>query len=156
MSLSARVADARMDPWCLVLLTTGEAILFGFADQHPTTGGLSWMCSSPVRKIDLVAGRARTESGRLYLLGQRMGQEAIPAEGQEAWLAYDLLVGGDAENEDAVPRISADRNMDGEWLTACKMARHLGLTPPDRVPAQVSEFLMRHMRAYIALRGKYA
>ena len=156
MNLAASVPDARVDPWCLVLLTTGEEILFGFASQHPTTGGLSWMCSSPVRKIDFIARKARTESGRLYSLGRRIGQEAIPAEGQEAWLAYDLLVSGDAEDEDAVPRISADRKMDGAWLTACKMARNLGVTPPARVPAQISGFLMGHSPAYLAMRARRA
>jgi hypothetical protein len=38
-------------------------------------------------------------------------------------------------------------------LTACKMARHLGLTASSRVPGDVEVFLARNMEAYMLRRG---
>lgn len=156
MSIAASVPTICMDPWCLVLLTTGEEILFGYANRHPLTGGLSWMCSSPVDEFDCVGGRVRTRSGRIYSLGRRIYQSDIPSEGKEAYLAYELLLGDEVKGENALPRPDSDRGMARMWVITCKMARHLGLPPPDLVPAEISEFLVRHRRAYIALRAKHA
>ena len=89
-------ADAYMDPWCVVSVITGERLLFGFAVRHPATGGLSWVRSTPIRHLDEVTGCAITESGRPYALGRRIEPEKVPLEGEEAWLAFDLLIGADA------------------------------------------------------------
>ena len=77
----------------------------------------------------------------------------VPGEGEEAWLAFDLLVGADAEYHQAVPPISVDRANDVRWLTACKVARHLGLCMPDRTPAIVEAFLEQHVGSYLRRRA---
>jgi hypothetical protein len=74
-------------------------------------------------------------------------------EGEEAWLAYDLLLSADAADPDAVPPISADPGCDSEWVTACKIARHLGVIPPARAPATVRTFLNEHLAAYVERRA---
>jgi hypothetical protein len=48
-----------------------------------------------------------------------------------------------------VPPISADPRRDIRWITACKVARHLGLTAPSRAPGDVP-FLVRNLDAYAA------
>jgi hypothetical protein len=141
-----------MDPWCAVPLIGGERVLFGFAVWHPNTGGLSWVCSTPIRKLDAESGQATTASGRHYRLGRRIQPEDVPNEGQEAWIAFDLLIGADAADGDALPRISADPAGDTQWVTACKMARHLGLTAPSRAPTDVEAFLVQNMGAYMRRR----
>jgi hypothetical protein len=144
--------DAQMDPWSIVPLVTGDRILFGFAVQHSRTGGLSWVRSTPIRYLDELVGRATTASGRRYKLGRRIELESIPNEGVEAWLAFDLLIGPDAEDGDAVLPVSVDRHQDAVWLAACKIARHLGVSAPDRAPAVVEEFVRTHIEPYFALR----
>jgi hypothetical protein len=142
------MSTARMDPWCPVPLIGGARVLFGFAVWHPNTGGLSWVCSTPIRKLDAASGQATTASGRRYTLGRQIQPEDVPGEGEEAWIAFDLLIGADAADGDAVPPISADPGRDTRWVTACKVARHLGLGAPRRAPADVDGFLRRNMDAY--------
>jgi hypothetical protein len=144
--------DAHMDPWCLVPLATGGEILFGFAVHHPTTRGLSWVRSTPVLALDEATGRATTMSGRRYGLGRRIEPAGISLEGEEAWLAFDLLIGDDAANDVAVPPISTDRKSDVIWLAACKMARHLGIAGPGRAPDAVQAFVVQNIEAYRQLR----
>jgi hypothetical protein len=138
-----------MDPWCDVELVSGERILFGFAPWHPNTGGLSWITSTPLREFDAKNGAAATASGRHYELGRRIGLGDIPGEGEEAWISFELMIGGDAEDDEAVPPISADPARDRMWVTACKMARHLGLSPPGRAPSQVEAFHAENVDAYM-------
>ena len=144
--------DAHMDPWCVVPLGDGAEVLFGFAVRHPGTGGLSWVRSTPVRELDEASRRATTASGRRYELGRRIELEDVPGEGDEAWLAFDLLIGLDAADGDAVPSTSADPPRDTRWVAACKIARHLGIEAPGRAPAAVEAFLALNMIAYIARR----
>ena len=145
--------DATLDPWCVVPTVTGERLLFGYAVSHPKTGGLSWMCSSPVQQLDETGKRAVTASGRHYALGRPIEPADIVAEGEEAWLAFDLLIGSAARDAAAVPSISTDRRQDGKWLTACKVARHLGSAAPARTPLAVQAFLRRHGQTYLKLRS---
>ena len=152
MTSSEKTVDAYMDPWCVVPLITGDHILFGFAIEHAATGGLSWVRSTPIRYLNEDAGRATTASGRHYKLGRRIDPEGIPMEGDEAWLAYDLLISPDAD-DDVVPPLSADSQRDAEWIAACKMARHLRVTLPVRAPVAVQEFMRLHTEAYLALRA---
>ncbi len=148
-SVSAPVGpSAAMDPWCLVPLTTGGQVLLGYATQHASTGGLSWVRSTPVVDVDEVAGRARTASGRTYRLGRRIEPADLPAEGEEAWLAYDTLVRCDAADHRTVPPLSTDRHRDSLWLGALKMARHLGIAAPERSLAVVEDFIRRNIDAY--------
>jgi hypothetical protein len=142
-----------MDPWCAVPLIGGERVLFGFAVWHPNTGGLSWVCSTPIREFDAASSQATTASGRHYMLGRRIQPEDVPDEGEEAWISFDLLIGADAADGDAVPPISADPARDARWITACKVARHLGLTAPSRAPTDVEAFLVRNMGAYALRRA---
>jgi len=84
--------------------------------------------------------RRPRRAGRHYKLGRRIQPEDVPGEGEEAWISFDLLIGADAADGDAVPPISADPGRDARWVTACKMARHLDLTAPSHAPADVEAF----------------
>ena len=88
--------DAEIDPWCLVPLLTGGQVLFGYARIHAGTGGLSWLRSTPVVDLDEAACRARTMSGRTYRLGRQFEPAAISGEGEEAAVAFEILIGRDA------------------------------------------------------------
>jgi hypothetical protein len=90
--------------------------------------------STPIRELDAESGQATTASGRHYRLGRRIQPDDVPHEGDEARIAFDLLIGNAADG-DAVPPISADPRRDVRWVTACKMARHLGLVALSRAPA---------------------
>lgn len=138
--------DAVLDPWCEVPLHWGARILFGFALWHPTTGGLGWTMSTPIMELDETAGRAKTLSGRRYSLGRRIEPEDIPDEGEEAWLAFDLLLGSDTD--ELVPPISAEPGLEQRWVTACKMSRHLKVPAPGRSPRAVDAFVERHGANY--------
>jgi hypothetical protein len=144
--------EAAIDPLCVVPVIGGELVLFGFVLRHPVLGGLSWARSSPIVAFHEAEARAATESGRRYVLGRRIEPWQVPQEGEEAWLAYDLLVAPVAVDAEAVPPISADPGRDTLWLTACKMARHLGVHAPSRAPAEVTQFLSAHKLSYQALR----
>jgi hypothetical protein len=154
MMAQSRGAAARMDPWCMVRLDPQTRILFGYAAYHPRTLGLSWMHSTPVRHYSESGRIAYTESGRVYSLGRRFLPQELPAEGIEAQLAYELLIGRAAE--EPVLAVEVNPMIDGLWLTACKMARHLKMSLPERVPDQIIEFLNRNGAAYAALRRKAA
>ena len=145
--------DAHLDPWCAVRLIGGDEILFGFALVHPTTGGLGWLTSTAISSLDRKRRRAVTASGRRYRLGRRIEPEDIPGEGDEAWMAFDLLVNPDAEDTEAVPPISADPPADMRWVAARKMARHLGLAVPGRAPKEVEAFISEHLHVYLRRRA---
>jgi hypothetical protein len=152
MTLADESPTARMDPWCIVPLWNGTDVLFGYAVRHPTTGGLSWVSSTEIEELDAAAGRARTRSGRLYELGRRIELQDIPEEGEEPWVAFELLLGHDVDDPEAVPPRVADPAADAEWVAACKAARHLAVAPPRRIPKEVTEFLDRHLAAYLRMR----
>ncbi len=137
-------AAAGLDPW-LVLELGGEEVLFGYAARHPCTGGLGWVRSSPVVELDEEAGRARTESGRVYALGRRTAVEELDEEGRTA---LRLLA---AESLGAEP-LPGDAD-DARWVSARKWARHLGAAAPPRDRAAVARFLHRHEERYLALRA---
>ena len=153
MSSIDSLADAYMNPWCVVRIITGDRLLFGFAVHHSGTGGLSWVRSTPIRHLDEVTACAITASGRRYALGRRIGSEDVPREGVEAWLAFDLLIGPIASDAAAVPSISVDRLHDAEWIAACKFARHLSVAAPDRAPARVADFMRRYIADYFTRRA---
>lgn len=148
------VADARLDPWCLVPLEGDIEVLFGYGIRHPVLVGLSWMTTSPVVELDAKAGRALTKSGRSYELGRQVLLADVPREGEEAWVALDLMLGSSLDDREAVPPRVADLEGDRNWLAACKAARHLGLPTPGRTPWEVEEFLGLHLAAYLKLRGR--
>lgn len=145
--------DACLDPWCAVPLASGREVLFGFATRHPATGGLSWTRSSAIRRLNAARHRAVTASGRRYELGRRIELPDILEEGEEAWVAFDLLIGSDAADDGVVPPISADAGADMRWVAACKAARHLGVAAPGRAPRQVAAFLRQNSAKYLALRS---
>lgn len=144
-------ADAKLDPWVVVPLEDDVRVLFGYALFHPVTGGLSWLRTSPVRELNAQLGRAETESGRRYDLGQAVNIDRVPSLGEEAWMAFDVLLGVETDWE-LVPRISADPDRDGVWVASQKAARHLGVAPPSRVPEEVDQFVKRYQWAYQRLR----
>lgn len=109
-------ADAVLDPWCEVPLSAGTSVLFGFALRHPTTSGLGWLASTEIVALNHATSRARTRSGRRYGLGRRIELHDIPAEGEEPWVAYQLLLGQDAPDWDVVPPCVADAAADRNWL----------------------------------------
>jgi hypothetical protein len=83
----------------------------GWRRSHRTQGGGSGF-TTPIRQLDAASSQATTASGRRYTLGRRIQLEDVPGEGEEAWIAFDLLIGADAADGDAVPPISADPGRD--------------------------------------------
>ncbi len=138
--------DAHLDPWCVVPLETGERVLYGYALHHEVTGGLAWLSSSELLELDAAAGRAGTRSGRRYRLGRRFAAIDVGGEGEEARLAFQLLVGID--HEDADELVEVDRR----WLMSLKAARHLGVEPPIRTDAATRAFFRERAAAYFAMR----
>jgi hypothetical protein len=144
----ALTADALLDPWCEVPMETGGTILFGYAVYHSETGGLAWLSSSSVVDLDEAAGCARTLSGRRYQLGRAFDPLDVGAEGEEARLAFQLLIGVEYEELDELVEV------DRRWLMAMKAARHLQVAPPIRTDAATRSFFDKHMEAYFALRQR--
>ncbi len=114
---------ARLDPW-LLAEPGGVTILFGYCRWHEKLGGLSWLVSSPVLELDTSRLRARTLSGRIYALGQRIAADDLPDD--EALLAHRLLTGHRTWRKDRVPLA------DLSWLSALKVSRWLGVEAPAR------------------------
>ncbi len=144
--MAAAEFDAHLDPWCLVPLEDDSEILFGYAHKHPETGGLAWLTSTEVVHLSPSGRRATTRSGRRYRLGRRFNAVDVGAEGEEARLAFELLVGRD--DADADELVEVDRR----WLMARKAARHLGLEPPARTDAATRGFFENHGDTYVAVR----
>jgi hypothetical protein len=132
----AAPATAALDPW-LPITEVDEArgtsltYFFGFALAHHRAGGMSWMITSPVVSTSNV--RATSESGTIYALGRRLSspEEIQDREGQVAFRALVLRAADEGERS---------------WLTACKIARHLGLSLP--LPYEHDRFLADHSGAY--------
>ena len=138
-----------MDPWSPVPLEGGGCVLFGYAAFHPSTGGMSWVRSSEVVELHHAGGCALTKSGRSYSLGRLFLPRDVVAEGEEAWLAFLMLVGRSYPDHMSVP---GTREIDAQWLAARKMSRHLGVDAPTRHPASIGPFMVHHRPAYTALR----
>lgn len=149
MSLAEKIPGATLDPWLLIEMPDGDRLLFGYAERHPLTGGLSWLRSSPVVELDEAAGRARTASGRIYVLGRRTSVDRLESEeGRAALLLLVLkpegLLASDPLEDDAT----------GAWLIARKWGRHLGIdAPPREKPEAVRCFLDKYADLYAALRA---
>ncbi len=140
--------DAHLDPWCEVPMETGGSVLFGFALNHAETGGLAWLSSSQLVDLKAAAGRAKTQSGRRYRLGRRFDPLDVGAEGEEARLAFALLIGIDFEDLDELVEV------DRRWLMAMKAARHLQVAPPIRADSATRYFFKTYGEAYFALRQR--
>ncbi|MBL6080755.1 hypothetical protein JMJ56_22320 [Belnapia sp. T18] len=153
MSLADKMALAEMDPWCTVPLQSGTEVLFGYASVHPGTGGLSWMSSSEIMELDIPIGRARTRSGRIYKLGRQFALENLYYEGEEAVIAFELLLGDDVIDQANTATQVLDRLADSHWVAACKVARHIGIEPPKRILHDVDSFLSQHREAYLRIRA---
>lgn len=149
----AELPSAVMDPWCIVPVLGGDGVLFGFARRHPRLGGLIWARSSPIVLLDEAGTLAVTASGRCYALGRQIERSQIPREGEEAWLAYNLLLGAHIADDVTVLPLSADPLGDRAWIIACKMARHLGIAPPARVGQDIGAFLAAHLVTYQKVRA---
>ncbi len=141
--MGADRGSALVDPWLLVTGHDGLC-LFGFAVRHGGTGGLSWVLSTPVRYLDLLSAQARTRSGRRYDLGQCITVHELD---EEAGVALHLLL--DRQHFHPGP------DSDARWLTACKMARHVGVAIPSRNCAElIDDLIERHRGRYAALRSE--
>ena len=139
--------EAHLDPWCVVPLDVGGDVLFGFALSHPVTGGLGWTVTSELLELNWAGNGAKTMSRR-YLLGRRFDPLDVGAEGEEARLAFDLLIGVAFEDLDELVEV------DLRWLQAMKAARHLRVEPPLRTAASTLEFFKRHAELYFAIRER--
>lgn len=140
--LNRQPATATMSRW-MEIEVDGECCLFGFAEQHPRTGGLSWTVSTPIEEMTPAADRVRTASGRVYQLGRNISLQELDEEGR---VALRLLV-----TTDDYP----GRDDEHAWLVSCKMARHLKSDPPPRNdPPAVKRFLQLHAGAYVAKRRR--
>lgn len=135
---------ATMSRW-MVVDFLGEECLFGFADEHPLTGGLSYVMSTPVVEFTESTDRARTASGRVYALGRLISARDLDEEGH---LALRLFW---TDGQHDYPGYGDDI----AWVTARKMARHLRVSAPPRAdPIAVERFLERNMEAYLARRAQ--
>ncbi len=143
-------APASLSRWMVVLRDDVEC-LFGFADRHPRTGGLSWLLSTPLVGLDEERARAVTASGRTYLLGRRIGDHELDEEGR---LAKSILLHG-LEGVQLGP-------CDLAWLMACKWARHLRMTAPLRTDCEAvygfmaaaeKRYLQTMFRSDVPVRG---
>ena len=141
--------DAHLDPWCIVDLTTGETVLFGFALVHPVTNGLSWLHSSHVISLKMADLTATTRSGRRYVLGRYFNVTDISGEGEEARTAFDVMLGAEAKAMQSI------RLLDAQWVAACKMARHLALPPPTRRQADIEAFTKSNQQDYVRLCNRH-
>jgi hypothetical protein len=142
--LARAPVTAVMARWMMVEACDGEC-LFGFAAEHPGTGGLSYVLSTHVVELTEAADRARTASGRVYALGREISVRELDAEGR---VALRVLL---ANGSDGYPGVDDDL----AWVSARKMARHLRVSPPSRAnPAAVQRFIDRHINAYRARRGE--
>jgi hypothetical protein len=149
MAVTDRRPDARLDPWLLIELPDGIDLLFGFAQYHPVTGGLSWLRSSPVVELDADNGRARTASGRRYELGRRITVESLTDE--EGQAALELLV---LKPEGLLAYDPWRDALTSAWLVARKWARHCRVEPPSRVdPDAIHQFLHDYAELYQAVRS---
>lgn len=139
--LKQQLVTAIMSRW-MEVEAFGEQCLFGFAERHPATGGLSWTLSTQIEEMTPSADRARTASGRVYSLGQEISLQDLDEEGG---VALRLLL-----TTEEYPGRDGDR----DWVVACKVARHLALHAPSRTdPSTVKRFLQLHAEAYITKRG---
>jgi len=134
---------ATMTIW-MVVDAFGEQCLFGFAQWHPNTGGLSYVLSTPVVEFTGSVDKARTASGRVYSLGRQVSFRDLDEEGQ---VALRLLLDDDPYRYPG----AAD---DLKWISARKMARHLGLSAPPRSdPSAVEQFWNSNFEAYLKRRS---
>lgn len=133
---------ARLDPWCLVDID-GNKHLFGYAVVHNLTGGKSWTRSSPIVEIDEEAGLCRTASGRLYGLGRRIMAKDL--EDEEALLALEMLI----ERPRKGDRLEMGKSVRAScFLTARKIARHLGIETPVTLDGDHAAFIEQHQADY--------
>ncbi len=153
---SVEMPTAHLERWCIVPLEDGDEILFGYAAEHPVTGGLSWVRSTPIVHLDEAARSARTRSGRLYRLGVRFDVRLIPVQGREAWVAYEALIGSSAPTDGVLRRTIKNPEAEIRWLTAQKIARHLGVIPCGTEATEVEAFLTRYGHPYRLLRSGQA
>jgi hypothetical protein len=139
--LADAAVTATMTLW-MVVDAFGEECLFGYAEWHPNTGGLSWVLSTPIVEFTAAANRARTASGRVYALDRQISARDLDEEGHVA-LQYLL------EGHLLYPGVSDDV----KWVTAQKMARHLRIAAPPRSDLlAVENFLEIHKDAYLERR----
>lgn len=143
-----RSNSAAMDPWSVVPLLSGELVLFGFALWHPKSKGLSWMNTSDVMELDLASRQATTRSGRHYSLGRRFSILDVNVEGPEARIVFDCLIGDNFEGAEKL------RELDRQWVIACKIGRHLKKRAPARKGLDVKAFLDRYSDDYISYRAR--
>ena len=85
-----------------------------------------------------------------YQLGRRFHALDVGGEGEEARLAFQLLI--ELEFEVWDESVEVDRR----WLTSLKAARHLAVIPPVRTDAATGAFCDQHTAAYLAVRQRNA
>ena len=132
---------ASMSRW-MVVQVDGQECLYGFADRHSRTGGLSWVLSTPIVDLNSEQSRAVTASGRRYVLGTRITVGDLNDEGRLAW---EILV---------LRKDKAELgHCDLAWLVTCKWARHLRVSAPKRTDCHAVEaFLATYASRYQLLR----
>jgi hypothetical protein len=137
--LAKAPADAVMTVW-MTVDTFGEECLFGFAAKHPSTGGLSWVLSTPVVQFTEAADRARTASGRVYILERQISVRDLDEEGR---VALRLMLADD-------PNGYPEHAHDVAWVVARKVARHIGVTAPWRGdPVALERFIEDNQALYL-------
>lgn len=146
--MSSTDASAHLDPWLLFCAQNTDSdspralFLFGYALHHHRLLGLSWIRSTPVRRLRHDARSAVTASGSRYALGRRA--EALGELGPEGRVAWNCLVHG------------TGTRLERRWLGACKAARWLNVPQPALGEDAVSAFEAEQVPRYLAWRAGLA
>lgn len=148
--------DACMISWCVIPTACGGHVLFGFALQHPRTGGMAWTRSSQiVEPFDDLSSIVVTASGTRWHVSFPLAVDALSHASVEARVAFALLFEADISAPDWSWQgmVSLTRHDCVRWLTACKVSRHLILKPPEPDSRAVDLFLRTNEAAYLQRRN---
>lgn len=148
--------DAFMISWSVIPTACGGQALFGFALQHPRTGGMAWTRSSQiVEPFDDLSSVVVTASGTRWHVSFPLSVHALPHTNVEARVAFALLFEADglAPNPPWHSMVNLTRDDCVRWLTACKVSRHLILKPPEPDSRAVDLFLRTNEAAYLQRRN---
>jgi hypothetical protein len=135
-------STAYINPWCAVPLVGGACVLFGFAVWHPNTGGLSWVCSTPIRMLDAGPVRRLPRAGAATALAAISSPKAFPARASPPPVHLKsafLTTTSAAAGSPAPPIITAN------WqATGAKWTLPVGVQDGRLIKLGTAECLCRH------------
>lgn len=117
---------------------------------------MAWTRSSRiVEPFDDLSSTVVTASGTRWHVGFPLAVDALPHTNVEARVAFALLFEADGSAPDPSWQrmVNLTRHDCIRWLTACKVARHLILKPPEPDSRAVDLFLRTNEAAYLRRRN---